>query len=362
MITPTLNDILATCVAVTVPLAVVVVRRRACVNGRGPWRGTGAIGDRLAHMAVDLERTRQESAAAAPSSSSPEASHGAGRLGLGDPGDDTGTESSVPGLRAAELALPLSVRLARLARRPLARVVSRPSTSARLERTRLLLLQAGSPLDGQLSPGDFMTLRILSTIAGALALASFLSLLVGGPLALIFGGAAGATGGSLLPVRWLRRRRARRVRALTRDLADYLDIIVSIVAAGVSWDAAIGHLVHRAAPSALRDELDLYLAHRRIGITVMAALMGVEQRTAVQEIVHIRTVVVQAQALDAGELGRHLSAAVTDLRRRQRDHARYKAAQVRVKMLIPLITCIFPATFVVILGPAGRAILAVIHH
>jgi len=180
-------------------------------------------------------------------------------------------------------------------------------------------------------------------------------------LGLLFGGLGGGASLLLFPVGlgalgyvapgYIVNGRARRRReAAVSQLPDALDLLAVSVEAGLSFDAAISKLTeHMEGP--LVEEMELMLGEMRIGSGRPEALKKLAQRLETREISAFVRSLIQADQLGIS-LGRILRVQATDSRLKRQAAAEEKAAKAPIKMLFPTVLFIFPAMFVVILGPA----------
>lgn len=213
---------------------------------------------------------------------------------------------------------------------------------ARIEQS---LSQAG--MSGRLAPGELLALQMaLAWLAGAaagltgwLASASMEAAAVCALLA--------ALAGAFYPGLWLRdRAKARRAR-MGRELPFVLDMATLCIEAGLNLQGALQQAAARGPEGPLREELSLTLAEIRTGVPRMQALRAMAVRTGVPG---LRTVVASlAQADTLGmSVGPVLRAQAESLRGKRFLRAERLALEAPVKMLFPLIACIFPCTFLVI--------------
>jgi tight adherence protein C len=201
------------------------------------------------------------------------------------------------------------------------------------------------------------------TIAPTTFLAFKSALAIGGLfLGALFGGAATGAGGVLLfaialggigfitpdfAVSAKARSRKDRIRA---ELPDALDLMAVSVEAGLGFDGAISKLTeHMAGP--LADEFALTLSEVRIGESRQDALKKLSDRTGTPELSSFVRAIIQADQLGIS-LGRILRVQATDSRLKRQAAAEEKAMKAPIKMLFPTVLFIFPAMFLVILGPA----------
>jgi tight adherence protein C len=156
--------------------------------------------------------------------------------------------------------------------------------------------------------------------------------------------------GFYLPNVWLGLRMRARRRRLARALPDALDLMTIGVSAGLSLDAAMQEIVLRWDNEFAR-ELGLVLNEMRMGISRRQALLNLVERTEIDDIRLLVASLIQADELGTS-LAETLAVQAEQLRIRRRQYAEEQAQKAPIKMLFPLIFLIFPALFVVILGPA----------
>jgi tight adherence protein C len=209
------------------------------------------------------------------------------------------------------------------------------------------LLAAG--LGRTISPNTFLAFKSALAIGG---------IVVGA----LFGGAFAGPGGVLLLaialcgvgfiapdfiVSTKARSRKDRLRA---ELPDALDLMAVSVEAGMGFDGALSKLTeHMEGP--LADEFALTLSEIRIGETRQDALKKLSDRTGTPELSSFVRSIIQADQLGIS-LGRILRVQATDSRLKRQAAAEEKAMKAPIKMLFPTVLFIFPAMFLVVLGPA----------
>jgi tight adherence protein C len=143
--------------------------------------------------------------------------------------------------------------------------------------------------------------------------------------------------------------RARRER-IQAELPDSLDLLAVSVEAGMGFDGAISKLTeHMRGP--LAEEFGLTLGEMRIGESRQEALKKMAERVATPEMASFTRAVIQADQLGIS-LGRILRLQAGDARNRRQMAAEERAMKAPIKMLFPTVLFIFPAMFIVILGPA----------
>jgi tight adherence protein C len=137
---------------------------------------------------------------------------------------------------------------------------------------------------------------------------------------------------------------------IVASLPTVLDLLTLSVEAGMSFDAALQRLVKRLR-GPLIDELTLMLRDTQLGASRSEALSGLAARVDAPEMTSFVRALVQADRLGV-PLAQMLRTQADDLRHRLRNEAEEHAMKAPVKMLFPTVLLIFPAVFIVVLGPA----------
>ncbi|MGN6652463.1 type II secretion system F family protein [Trinickia sp.] len=159
--------------------------------------------------------------------------------------------------------------------------------------------------------------------------------------------------GYYLPNAVLRRRVATRKRSIFEDFPDAIDLLTVCVEAGLGLDAAmvkVAEEIELRSP-VVANELQLMLLELRSGFSKEQALRNLSLRTGVDDIESFSTMLIQAERFGTS-IGDSLRVLSDTLRTRRRMRAEEQAAKIALKLLLPLCFCIFPAMFIVLLGPA----------
>lgn len=156
---------------------------------------------------------------------------------------------------------------------------------------------------------------------------------------------------------YLSKKISNRKNKIIKDLPFTLDLITVSVEAGLSFDGAIARVINNIQGE-LSNEFAKTLKEIRMGIDRKIALRNMSDRCNIKELSMLITSLIQADDLGVS-LGNVLRIESNQLRERRKQVAREKAMKAPVKMLFPLIIFIFPAIFVIILGPAAIKIFQI---
>lgn len=187
------------------------------------------------------------------------------------------------------------------------------------------------------------------------------ALCTGGIVVAVLGSGAGTPVGLLLgmvlfvggfmgPDYWLNARIRNRRDEIDRALPDTLDLLTVSVEAGLGFDAAVAKVCEKMH-GPLIDEFDTVAREIRVGQTRRQALRNLSDRVESQDLGSFARAIIQADELGTS-LGRTLKVQANDMRVHRQLAAEEKAMKAPVKMLFPTVLFIFPAMFIVILGPA----------
>ncbi len=152
-----------------------------------------------------------------------------------------------------------------------------------------------------------------------------------------------------LPALYLRSLARARRRQVIRDLPDFVDLLATTVEAGLALDAAIERIIGQF-PGPLSEEFRRYLWEIQIGRSRTASLMGIAERTDVDDMRLIAAALAQAERHGI-PIASVLRSQAEDLRNRRLQKARETALRAPIKMIFPLAFCFCPVLLILIFVP-----------
>jgi len=159
--------------------------------------------------------------------------------------------------------------------------------------------------------------------------------------------------GYLVPDIWLKRKIASRRNRIRRSLPDALDLMVICVDAGLGLDQAlmrIGEELDLSHPD-ISEEFAQVNREQRAGRPRLEAWQNLADRTEIEEFTSFVSMLTQTDRFGTPII-RALSRFSEDIRLKRRQHAEEAAAKTKIKIIFPLVFCIFPSLFIVLLAPA----------
>jgi tight adherence protein C len=250
--------------------------------------------------------------------------------------------------RDRDLLVPLRHRLLHPARDMLVSLGRRYTPAGYVESTRKKLSSLG--YRGDRSMDRFLAFRVGTVVAIPVVVAVMAALKTSMLAALLLAAAL-----LIGPDAVLSRKVGERQAEIQRTLPDILDLLTISVEAGLGFEQALDRTVS-SIPGALSEEFARMLGEVRTGSGRADAMRALEQRVAVEEVSAFALAIVQADTFGIS-IGRVLRAQAEEMRVKRRQLAQVKAQKAPVKMMIPMVFCIFPALFVIVLGPAGIQIM-----
>jgi tight adherence protein C len=252
-------------------------------------------------------------------------------------------------LREETLAKPVSQRAIAPVVMTLGRGLAKFTPVGWLKRTQHRLILAGSPAG--LDANAWAVIKLLGLAAGIglfFLLQALIDLTFGmATLALVLSAVLGYFG----PDAVLGRKIDDRRHAMQRTLPDVLDLLVISVEAGLGFDSALSRVVG-TVPGPLSEEFFRMLQETRVGVARRDAMRHLMERTDLDELRSFVLSMMQAEAFGV-TIARVLRVQADEMRIKRRQRAQEKAFAAPVKMVFPLVFCIFPSLFVVLLGPAA---------
>jgi tight adherence protein C len=211
------------------------------------------------------------------------------------------------------------------------------------------------------NPGSWTAERMMGAKGAGLLVGAFLGLLIGhfSVRGLLFAAVGGALG-FFLPDVLLYNAGSKRQQELQRGLADSLDMLTVCVQAGQGFDSALLQ-VARATEGPIAGEFARVLSEIQIGKSRGEAFSSLSERTSVPEVKAFVSALTQADRLGL-PIANVLKEQSIQMRLVRRQRAEEKAQKVPIKILFPMLLCIFPALFVVIIGPGAIRIVDAFSH
>jgi tight adherence protein C len=260
----------------------------------------------------------------------------------------TETGRQVASLTEAELSLPFADRVIKPVVDKLGKVMSRRMQGGQQQAIQEKLNLAGRP--GGLTAGGFVALQLMALVVGV-AVGLGLALLAGQtPPVLYLAPVGGGVLGYLVPSITISRKVKKRQKEILLALPSALDLLTISVEAGLAFDAALTRVTDKYR-NVLAQEFTQVLNEIRLGRPRLEALDEMGRRNKVEELNNFLQAIIQSEQLGVG-IANVLRIQSEEIRRRRRQRAEEAGQKAPIKMLIPMIGCIFPTLFIVLLGPA----------
>jgi tight adherence protein C len=251
-------------------------------------------------------------------------------------------------LEELELQLPFSQRVVAPFFLKLARSVSRFTPRSNTDKIRQQLIEAGSP--SKLGVTEFMGLKlVLGGLCGGFI---FLLMAISGGGVMQMVGIPVAVGliAYRMPGMWLSRKTKERQKGIQMALADAIDLLTISVEAGLGFDPALQRVADKWE-NELTWEFRRMLHEMRVGKSRREAMRELANRCNVDDLNIFVSSIIQADQLGVS-ITQVLRTQSRQLRIRRRQRAQEQAQKAPIKMLFPMALLIFPALYVVLLGPA----------
>jgi tight adherence protein C len=232
--------------------------------------------------------------------------------------------------------------------RRLSRIGRRFTPRTALDNLRQELIEAGSP--SGIGPTEYLGIRVATAIS-LTGITLLMFVLSGANLVLGFGLGAGILLiGYMLPGYWLKSRISARKKSVQMSLPDAIDLLTISVESGLGFDPALTRVIEKW-DNELTREFGRMLSEIRMGKSRREAMREMAQRVNVDDLNVFISSMIQADQLGVS-ISQVLRVQSQQMRMRRRQRAEEQAHKAPVKMLFPMVFLIFPALYIVLLGPA----------
>jgi tight adherence protein C len=255
-------------------------------------------------------------------------------------------------LEEIELAQPFSQRVVRPLLITLSRGFGKLSPSKSRAATELQLQLAGKPYNW--GPSEYFGLRIFVALLFGVLIFLVTSISQGFTIALAVGLVA-ALIGFVIPVFWLRSKIRKRQSEIIKGLPDALDLLTIIVEAGMGFDGAMQKVAEKW-DNQISKGFSKVVQEMRLGVSRRDALKNMESTMGVPDVTTFVAAIIQAETLGVS-IAKILRVQSEQMRIKRRQRAEAAANKAPIKMLFPMVFLIFPALFVILLGPAALIIM-----
>jgi len=199
------------------------------------------------------------------------------------------------------------------------------------------------------TPRTFLGYRLIATGAFSLGWVALNVLAGSNVLVVLFGALCLGALGWVGPTFWLKRRAANRLQQIDHEIPELVDLLVTAVEGGLGFGGSL-ELAVRSLEGPLGEELRLALQEQSLGLTTNAALQNMLDRVDTLSVRSFVQAIVQGESLGVS-VGKILRDLAREMRSRRRQAAEERAHKAGTKIIFPVAVCIFPALFVVALGP-----------
>jgi tight adherence protein C len=262
--------------------------------------------------------------------------------------DRLGVYGKTGSIREDTLTRPLAERAIAPIVLGLGKVLNRFTPIGYMNKLQHKLMLAGTPAN--LDAPSLVVIKVFTTVLG-IVLAFFAQRVAGSGfqrlVLILFPIVLGFFG----PDAWLSRKVDERRSSMQRSLPDVLDLLVISVEAGLGFDSALARVVS-TVPGPLTEEFFRMLQETRVGVSRRDAMRHLMERSDLDELRSFLLAMMQAEAFGVA-IARVLRVQADEMRVKRRQRAQEKAFAAPVKIVFPLVFCIFPALFIVLLGPAA---------
>ena len=235
-----------------------------------------------------------------------------------------------------------------------------PKKDAERSKIRARLLQAG--FGSASAPTTFFAIKILLALAlPALVLAGSIIVPRLTPVQVMWAALAACFIGLVIPNIVISHKIETRQRDILNGFPDALDLIVACTEAGLGLNAAFQRVANELALShaELSQELALVNSEMRAGVDRVTALKNLATRTGLEDIRGLVSLLAQSMRFGTS-IADTLRIYASELRDKRMQRAEEQAAKIGTKMIFPLVLCIFPSFFIVMVGPAVLGVLRVL--
>jgi len=213
------------------------------------------------------------------------------------------------------------------------------------------LSSAGNPQG--INPDEYMGFGILNAIFGGIVGTFIFMLLEPGAIFSIYAYFAfGSLAGALLWRSWLARKRDQWRNSIRKALPFSLDLLTLAMEAGLDFTSALARMVTKIADTPLGKEYSLLLREVQLGKTRSQALRDFSRRVDVPDVGSVVASLIQAEELGSS-LGPILRIQAGQQRERRSQRAEEMAMKAPVKILFPLVACLFPTVLIILFGPVA---------